>query len=165
MKTRLYKKIFFLIFFCSCTHISENSESSIENPTTVEVGESYNVNNKKEFKSSGQKDVFLPHVIKANRNKKISVFLGKLEDRMFYVIGIFKWLESNGYKVSKIQTTSFEEEQLFAELKNSKKTSYVEWKLYQCCKDNFPLEEPTSYKDVLKKMDAKIIIPSYGPIS
>jgi hypothetical protein len=161
MKKWTILKFIFIFLISSCTQFSEIEKDAGEDPSTVEVGEVQGSHDQGNISNNKQKETFSAHVIKANRNKKISLFLGKLEDRMFYAIGIIKWLENNGYKIIKIQTTSSEEEQLFSEIKNNRKTSYVEWKLYQCCKENFPFEDAESYKEILKKMETKVIIPSY----
>ncbi len=151
--------IFFLLI--SCAQLSEKKIVGNDTTTTVEAIDNTN-QSVTVVEKQNKKEEFLPHTVKANRNKKISIFLGKLEDRMFYAIGVLKWLENNGYKISKIQTTSSEEEGLFFDLKINRKTSYIEWKLHQCCKDIFPFETSDSYKEILEQLETRVILPSYA---
>lgn len=154
---------FTFLVLTGCTQFAVRGNGSSTDNATVEVTEEKDTNSNSTVETKEKKEEFAPHTIKANRNKRISVFIGKLEDRMFYAIGVIKWLESNGYKIIKIQTTNSEEEQLFSDLKTTKKTSYIEWKLHQCCKDEFPFSDSNSYKEILKKLEGKVLIPAYAP--
>lgn len=161
--------IFFI--FLGCSTYSEKSINEKDKPlkieNTVEVStESESNTNDVKVKNlnpeSQNVESFTPYAVKANKNKLISVFLGKLEDRMFYAIGVLKWIERNGFKIKKLQTTNAEEDQLFSHLTLNKKTSFIEWKLHQCCKDDFPLKNKTSYKEIMENFDSKVILPEYS---
>ncbi len=160
-------KIFvLLLLFTSCSQTSvttNNEDQSTKDENTVEAASGSSDSTDSEGTSENQKtDEFIPHTIKANRNKTITVFIGKLEDRMFYAIGVMKWFERHGYKIKKVQTTSSEEDQLFSTLNTKKKTSYIEWQLHQCCKDEFPLRDENSYKEVMKNLETKVLLSDYA---
>lgn len=158
----------FIFFLSSCSQLQKDSDQSSldaeEQESTVSVDQNTTLDDKEaDTENNPEKSgEFSPYAIKVNRNKKISVFIGKLGDRMFYAIGVVKWLERNGYKIKKIQTTSSEEDQLFSSLKENKKTSYIEWQLHQCCRNEFPFDDNNSYKKVMENLEVKVMLPSYA---
>ena len=146
-----------LISVClySCSNIPTNKNSSILNQSaddTVEISAEKSVTQNSSNTEIGRenREEFSTSPVKANRNKEIALYIGAIEDSLFQAIGVLKWLERNGYRIISYYTAA-EETMLLSHLQSKKKTSYLEWSLHQCCKEDFPLESKDSYLQILKK--------------
>lgn len=147
-------KIIYLLTFLilGCSHIfikNEENRNLKDSDKTVEVSLP-GKNEAQTQKHYGETGEFIANKVKANRNKSIGVYVGPIAEKSFVALGVLKWLERNGYKIEKLNIESSNESYLFSPL-ISKKTSFIEWKLYQCCRTDFPLAGPEEFPKIIEK--------------
>lgn len=154
--------LIFLLFGCSHTVSSRYEKDKINKDAdkTVEI----DVNEKKENGSARNLNTvgeFTANKVKANRNKGIGIYIGQLGNRSFVALGVLKWLERNGYKIEKLNI-EHEKESIFFSPLSLKKTSFLEWKLYQCCREDFPLKDNDQFSDIIIRY-SKIVQSERAP--